>query len=97
MGLQDDFAREGRPDRVKGVNQFVEIALNDWSKRWALDGVYVRCRHCKGKQKLSDSGKPFLEQHEATCAFSTASEQVPFGQQASILDGWRMELWEEND
>jgi hypothetical protein len=97
MGLQDDFAREGRPDRVKGVNQLIEIALNDWSKRWALDGTHVRCRHCGGKQKLSDSGKPFLEQHESTCSFSVEPEQLPLGQLAGIVDGWRMELWEEDD
>lgn len=97
MGLQDDFAREGRPDRVKGLNQLVEIALNDWSKRWALDGIHIRCRHCNGKQKLSDSGKPFLEQHKTSCAFSSAAEQIPFGHLAEILDGWRMELWEEED
>jgi hypothetical protein len=97
MGLQDDFAREGRPERVKGLNQLVEAALNAWSQRWALDGIHIRCRVCNGRQKLSDSGKPFLEQHESTCPFSGAPEQLPFGQLAGILDGWRMELWEEDN
>lgn len=97
MGLQDDFSREGRPDRVKVSNRIVETALNEWAQRWELDGIHVRCRICDGKQELSDSGQPFLKQHQSSCAFSNGSEQLPFGQLAGILDGWRMELWEEDN
>jgi hypothetical protein len=94
MGIQDDFAREGRPNQVRQLNRSVEVKIDQWSKRWKLQGVHVRCQHCGGKQKLSDAGKPFLDQHKPGCVFS-GDRQIPFGELAEILSGCHLELWDE--
>jgi hypothetical protein len=95
VGFHDDFAREGRPKEVRRLNQLVEIKVDNWGKRWTLDGIHVRCRHCGGKQKLSEAGKPFFNHHKANCAFSSNPAQIPFGELADILSGWRFELWDD--
>lgn len=96
MGFQEDLAREGRSSKVQHLNQAAELAMSKWSERWRLHGKLVSCLHCGGSQKLSDSGKPFLEQHKPTCSFAGEPGQVPFGELADILSGWHLELFDED-
>jgi hypothetical protein len=95
MGFQDDLAREGRPQQVKRMNQSAEIKVKNWSKRWKLNGIYVICRHCGGRQKLSEAGRSFEDRHKDYCVFFKDPSQLPFGELAEILSEWRLELWSD--
>ena len=95
MGIQDDFAREGRAREVMHLNQSVESALANWSLNWSLDRVSVVCRHCGGTQKISDSGEPFHDRHEKICTYLSKSTQHPIGDLANILSGWHLVLWDD--
>jgi len=97
MGFQDDWGRDGRPEEVKRINQSVETELAEWAKRWKLDGVCVICRHCGGRQKLSDSGIPFENHYKNSCVSIPAFQQYPFGDLGRILSGWHVTLWRFDD
>ncbi|MBT9573727.1 MAG: hypothetical protein IV106_21985 [Pseudomonas umsongensis] len=93
MGIKDDFAREGRPEQVRRLNQLVESELAEWAKRWKLDGACVICQRCGGKQNISDSGVPFQNHQNNSCASIPTPYQLPLGDLAKILSGWHLDLW----
>lgn len=98
MGSQDDWGREGRPEEVKRINQWVETELAEWAKRWKLDGVCIICRHCGGRQRLSDSGTPFENHSKISCASIPDPQPYPFADLGKILSGWHLALcFEEAD
>jgi hypothetical protein len=96
MTFQDDLARDGRHETVKRANQQVEARFLEWSQRWLLDGASVKCRGCGEKQRISESGKTFEDQHDLNCQFSKLPSQSPFGQLAEIFSEWHMEIWDED-
>lgn len=96
MTFQNDFARDGRHNFVRQENQLVEARFLEWSERWVLDGATVMCRDCSGRQRLSESGKTFENEHHLYCKISMLPFQSPFGHLAEILSGWHLEIWDEH-
>jgi hypothetical protein len=95
MTFQKDMARDGRHSSVRQANLLVEARFLEWNRRWALDGITVRCRECGGKQRLAESGKTFKDKHYPKCQLSFLPFQSPFGQLAEIFSEWHMEIWDE--
>lgn len=61
----------------------MNAALCELSKRWILDGDYLRCKRCKRPHIASKFAAPFLHEHD--CKFANVGSEYPWRLLVNLL------------